>query len=175
MNISGANLTVSLLAGGFTQPSYVIAQGSSLTGTFASVPSGYNVTYSATQATLTQVSGSYATWANANGIPGELASEDYDKDGLTNFVEYALGKNPTVSTQPPGTFTGGTVTFIKGADAIANNDVIFEIEESTDLGISDPWATVVTEGTADNTPDISYTLPTGQPKEFARLKVILVP
>ncbi|WP_367875080.1 beta strand repeat-containing protein [Luteolibacter sp. Populi] len=116
-------------------------------------------------------SGGYSTWASANGITGEPASGDFDNDGLANLIEYALGTNPTVSSQPPGTFSGSTVTFVKGSDAIANNDVIFEIEESTDLGVSDPWATVVTEGTADDTPDISYTLTTGLPKEFARLKI----
>ena len=117
----------------------------------------------------------YASWATANGISGEPASDDFDKDGLSNLVEYALGKNPTVSSQPPGTLSGNVLTFTKGSDAIANNDVIFEIEESTDLGISDPWATVVTEGTADDTPDISYTLTPGLSKEFARLKVIQIP
>jgi len=119
-------------------------------------------------------SGSYATWATANGITGEPASGDFDKDGLTNLIEYALGLNQAASSQSPGTFASGTITFIKGADAIANNDVVFEIEESTDLGVVDPWATVVTEGTADDTPDISCTLPIGQPKEFARLKVTQV-
>ena len=49
------------------------------------------------------------------------------------------------------------------------------VPPSTDLGISDPWATVVTEGAADDTADISYTMTTGMPKEFARLKIILLP
>lgn len=115
--------------------------------------------------------GSYSTWATANGITGEPASGDFDHDGLTNLVEYALGLNPTASNGSPGTFAGGTVTFVKGADAIANNDVIFEIEESTDLGIADPWAPVVTEGPSDNTPDISYTLTPGLAREFVRLKI----
>ena len=119
-------------------------------------------------------SGSYSTWASANGIPGEPVSGDFDNDGLTNLVEYALGLNPTVSSGAPGAFAGGVITFTKGADAIANNDVIFEIEESTDLGVTDPWATVVTEGISDDSPDISYMLPIGQPKEFARLKITQV-
>ncbi|WP_035611528.1 autotransporter-associated beta strand repeat-containing protein [Haloferula sp. BvORR071] len=119
--------------------------------------------------------GSYSTWATANGISGESASGDFDHDGLTNFVEYALGLNPTVSSQSPGTFAGGVITFTKGADAIANNDVVFEIEESRDLGIADPWSTMVTEGPSDNTPDISYNLPTGQAREFARLKITQLP
>ncbi|RYD35419.1 MAG: hypothetical protein EOP85_19040, partial [Verrucomicrobiaceae bacterium] len=53
--------------------------------------------------------GSYATWATANGIPGEPASGDFDKDGLLNLLEYALGLNPTVPNGTPGSFSGGVV------------------------------------------------------------------
>ena len=119
-------------------------------------------------------SGSYSTWAAANGINGEPASGDFDHDGLTNLIEYALGLNPTAPSASPGTLVGGVITFTKGADAIANNDVTFEIEESSDLGLVDLWTTVVTEGPSDNSPDISYMLPSGQPKEFARLKITQV-
>ena len=55
LDLSGATLTVSLLGGGWTQPSYVIAQGAPLTGTFASVPGGFVVDYTATQATLRSI------------------------------------------------------------------------------------------------------------------------
>ncbi|MEO8614092.1 MAG: autotransporter-associated beta strand repeat-containing protein [Luteolibacter sp.] len=116
--------------------------------------------------------GNYASWANANGIPGEPASGDFDKDGLTNLVEYALGKNPTVSSQPPGTFSGGVLTFTKGSDAITNGDVTFIIEDSINL-VS--WAPMVTQNAPNASTTISYTLPTGLPKEFARLKVIKTP
>lgn len=119
--------------------------------------------------------GGYASWASANGIAGEPTTGDFDHDGLTNLLEYALGLSPTVSSQPAGTFAAGVVTFAKGSAALANNDVIYEIEESNDLGISDPWTTVVTEGPSDDTPDISYMLPTGQQKVFTRLKVTQVP
>ncbi|MEO8617537.1 MAG: autotransporter-associated beta strand repeat-containing protein, partial [Luteolibacter sp.] len=174
LNITGANLTVSLLAGGFSQSSYVIAEGTSLVGTFASVPSGYSVSYSPAQATLTHTGGvsNYASWANSNGIPGEPASGDFDHDGLSNLVEYALGKNPTVSSQPPGTFSGGVLSFTKGTAAIANSDVSYVIEGSINL-VS--WAPVVTQNAPNISPDISYTLPTGLPKEFARLKVTQTP
>ena len=119
--------------------------------------------------------GNYATWATANGISGEPASGDFDKDGLTNLVEYALGKDPKVSSQPPGTFSGSMLTFTKGADAIANGDVNFIIEESDDLGISDPWAPVVTQNAPNASTTIAYTLPTGLPKVFARLKIVQIP
>ena len=94
---------------------------------------------------------------------------------MSNLVEYALGKSPTVSSQPAGILENGEIKYTKGSAAIANNDVIFEIQESTDLGVSDPWATVVTHGTADNSETITYILPTTGPKEFARLKVTQLP
>ena len=58
---------------------------------------------------------------------GEPASGDFDKEGLTNLIEYALGLNPTASSQSPGTFASGVINFTKGADALTNNDVVFEI------------------------------------------------
>ena len=114
----------------------------------------------------------YASWATANGISGQPASGDFDKDGLTNLVEYALGKNPTVSSQPAGTLSGNVLAFTKGSDAIANGDVNFVIEESINLVT---WAPVVTQNAPNASSTISYTLPTGLSKEFARLKVIQTP
>jgi autotransporter-associated beta strand protein len=114
--------------------------------------------------------GNYSTWAAANGIPGEPSSGDFDRDGLTNLVEYALGLNPTASSVPPGTFSGGTLSFTKGTEARANGDVIYEIEQSTTLG---NWTVVVPDSPAS--PTISHTLPAGQPRHFARLKVTRIP
>lgn len=114
--------------------------------------------------------GNYSTWAAANGIPGEPSSGDFDHDGLTNLVEYALGLNPTASSVPPGTFSGGTLSFTKGTEARANGDVIYEIEQSTTLG---NWTVVVPDSPAS--PTISHTLPAGHPRHFARLRVTRIP
>jgi fibronectin-binding autotransporter adhesin len=114
----------------------------------------------------------YASWAAANGIPGQPAEGDFDNDGLSNLLEYALGKNPTLSSQPAGTLAGNVFTVTKGSDAIANGDVNFVIEESDDLLF---WSTVVTQNAPNASPAISYTLPTGQAKEFVRLKVTQAP
>lgn len=115
----------------------------------------------------------YSSWASANGIPGEPASGDFDHDGLSNLIEYALGKNPTASSTPAGSLSGGVVSFAKGADAVTNGDVTWAIQESDDLGVSDPWATVTP--TTNNSTTISYILPTGKPKVFVRLVVNQVP
>jgi autotransporter-associated beta strand protein len=113
---------------------------------------------------------SYSTWASANGISGQPASGDFDYDGLTNLVEYALDLSPTVSSVPPGTFNGSLLSFNKGTEAMANGDVTYEIEQSTTLG---GWTVVVPNAPASAS--ISYTLPGGQPKEFARLKITQIP
>ena len=174
LEITGANLTVSLLAGGFSQSSYVIAQGSSLVGTFAGVPSGYNVTYTASQAILSRTGGNYATWENSNGIPGQSAAGDFDGDGISNLTEYALGLDPAAPDGSAGAFSGGILSFTKGADAVANGDVTYALEESTTLGdVSDPWAVVTP--TVNNPTTLSFTLPTGMPMEFVRLKITRVP
>jgi hypothetical protein len=124
---------------------------------------------------LGAAAGTYATWATTKGIAGQPASGDFDFDGLTNLVEYGLGTDPKVSSQPAGTFSGGMVSFTKGSVAIANGDVDFAIEESDDLGITDPWQSMVTQNAPNTSPAISYMLPQGAPKKFARLKVTQKP
>jgi autotransporter-associated beta strand protein len=113
---------------------------------------------------------SYSTWATANGISGELASGDFDKDGLSNLVEYALGLNPTTSSVPPGSFNGSLLSFTKGTEAKANGDLTYEIEQSSDLS---EWVVVVPHNAESL--EISHTLPSGLTKEFARLKVTQLP
>ncbi|MCF7675978.1 MAG: hypothetical protein K9M97_11585 [Akkermansiaceae bacterium] len=118
------------------------------------------------------VGGSYDTWATDNGITGEPATGDFDHDGLTNLMEYALGKDPTASSQPAGELTGKVITFTKGTDAIANGDVSWGIQTSTTLA-ADSWTTVVTQAAGNPDATISYTLPNGVVggKVFARLVV----
>jgi hypothetical protein len=114
----------------------------------------------------------FASWAAENNVTGGPQG-DSDLDGISNLLEYALNLNLTGSDGSPGTVSGRTTTFTKRAVAVTNNDITYAIEESDDLGISDLW-TVVTPTT--NTPsEISYTLPLGSPKKFARLVVRQVP
>jgi len=112
----------------------------------------------------------YSTWATDNGIAGEPASGDFDHDGLSNLVEYALGLNPTTPSVPAGTFDGSQLSFAKGIEAMANGDVTYEIEQSSDLS---GWMVVVSDD--PESPTISYILPSGQTKEFARLKITQLP
>jgi len=115
----------------------------------------------------------YSTWATANGIAGEPFDDDFNSDGITNGVAYGLGLSPTESSQPAGMLTGNTISFTKGAEAIANADVrwIIEISESLEAG---SWSDAVTQDPGDATPTISYDLDPipATPKKFARLKVL---
>ena len=160
-----------------------VQQAAGIYGATGSGATSINNTNFAGVGTLTVLNGpaaggNYASWANdplKGNIPGQPALGDFDNDGLNNLTEYALGLNPRVSSVPPGTFSGGTLTFIKGLDAKANGDVTWDIETSISLGVSpNPWVdggVNVTE-TAN---DISFTFPSGPLKNFARLKVTQVP
>ena len=144
-----------------------------ITGTpvLAVAVAGYDLVKDGNSLKLNAVSsGSYTTWATANGIAGQPASGDFENYGISNLVEYALGTNPTVSTQPAGVLAGNVITFTKGADAIANGDVSWVIETSETLE-NGSWTAQVTQAAGDTTATISYTLTPGSPaKNFARLK-----
>jgi autotransporter-associated beta strand protein len=147
------------------------------TGSGAPVP---NDTHFAGSGTLTVLNGpapagGFATWASANGIAGQPFDGDFDNDGLSNGVEYALGKSPTISSQPPGTLAGNILTFTKGADATASSDVSWVIETSTTLAAGS-WTAEVTQAPGDAAATIGYTFTPGTPvKKFARLKVVQNP
>lgn len=166
-------------------------QDGSLTGTFSGLADGatVNVTKGAVTnsfildyndpafggkaVTLTIPGGSgYDSWATSNGIPGEPFEGDYDKDGISNGIEYGLGKSPTSGDTPAGSFSGNTITFNKGSDAITNGDVSWAIETSTTLAPGS-WTAEVTQAAGNPSATISYTFTPGSPgRKFARLAVL---
>lgn len=169
-------------------------QNGTLNGTFAGLPDGatVNVTkgtvtnsfildyndpdHGGKAVTLTIPSGGgYADWADDNGIPGADFDDDTDNDGIANGVEYGLGTNPLVSTQPAGVLSGNSISFTKGTDAITNGDVSWVIETSTTLAPGS-WTPEVTQAPGDPAASISYVFTPGSPeKKFARLKVLQQP
>lgn len=95
--VVGGSLTLSTLGGGFTGPYVIATCTGTLSGTFSSVPFGYNVTYDTAnkQVILTQSTG-YALWAGSNGLTSgnNGLTQDPDHDGLANLLEYVLMANP---------------------------------------------------------------------------------
>jgi autotransporter-associated beta strand protein len=177
-NFTEANRTFTIATGGFGLQNFAIDKFviddsgfTAGTGTWAIRRNGSSIVLDYTAGVTT---GSYTTWATANGIPGEAATADFDKDGLLNLVEYGLGLNPVVPNGSPGTLSGGLLSFTKGTDAVANGDVTYQIQSSPTLGAApSPWVPVTP--TTDNATTISYTLPVGEPRVFTRLVVTKVP
>jgi sugar lactone lactonase YvrE len=133
----------------------------------------YLATYSTYSAAATD---NYSTWASGFTSPvlsDTASTADPDNDGLTNAMEYALGLDPRFSSGSPGVYSGGTLTFTKGAEALANGDVTYQIETSTTLGVlPSPW-TVDTFNVSEVGNTIAITFPAGPVKNFARLKITL--
>jgi fibronectin-binding autotransporter adhesin len=142
--------------------------------------SGINVPEITGTGTLTVTSGpveSFSSWITrtfANGavsVGTQGPTDDPDNDGLDNLVEYGLGKDPTVSSQPAGVLSGNLLTYTKGADAIANGDVSWVIETSETLAPGS-WTPQVTQPGGNPALSISYLFTPGSPaKNFVRLKV----
>jgi autotransporter-associated beta strand protein len=101
LDLTGSTLAISVLGGGATQSSYIIATYTGgLTGTFASVtglPSGYAVNYD-TPGQILLVGGggdAYGDWETANGIGGAGSNVDSDGDGIPNGIEFVIGGDPS--------------------------------------------------------------------------------
>ena len=178
INLSGGTVDVTLGGGGFTQPYYVIAQGSSVSGTLPSVTAGYQVQKVGNQIQLSQAAtNSFTAWiAGYPGLSDSTPTGNPSHDGISNLMKYALNLDPTKSTQPPGTHTGSTLTFTKGTMASGDSNIAYSIEESTNLVTwTIPTGTPPSGTVVNGSSTITYTYPSGQSKVFARLKVIQTP
>ena len=202
LTLAGATLDVSLLGGGFTQQSYVIATYTgTLTGTFATVTPGYAVTYGGGQLVLKQGSASsFETWAAAKGVTGFDA--DSDGDGIKNGLEFVLGGEPNIANPdfssvallPTVSQSGGNLVFTFKREDLSESGVSLKFQWTTDLSFPSP-ANDVPVGAADSTTDtitvdvtedapdsdtdtIVITVPAakaGGGKVFGRLNAILTP
>ena len=112
----------------------------------------------------------FAAWAAGHGIADPDPEADVNGDGLSLGVQFALGRDPHQPGGSPAILESGTLTFPKGAGAVAAG-VVFRIEASTDLGATDPWQAVTPE--VNNEEIIRVTFPTTGKQSFYRLAVEL--
>jgi fibronectin-binding autotransporter adhesin len=179
LNLTGSTLE---LSGTPAAASYTIATYTgALTGTFTAspaLPSGYSVDYSTPGVIKLVATAGFTSWIDGfTFAPGadKTPSGDPDGDGVSNLVEYALaGFNPTLPDGATGTFNGTLLSFTKRSEAAADGKISYIIQESNDLGVTDVWAEVGSYAT-NNATTISFTLPSGLPKIFARLVVTQQP
>lgn len=179
-NLDLDETTIEFTAAGLAGEVYVIASYATLSGTptVENLPAGYTLDFAYDSGTAIALvsggsAGNYASWASANGIAGQAFDGDFDGDGLPNGLEYAIaGLNPSGPDGSPGTLANGTLTFTKRAEAVANGDVTYTIETSLSLA-EGSWTPVTPD--VNNATTISYTLPAGQGKLFARLLVARIP
>jgi hypothetical protein len=137
--------------------------------------SGYVLNYGAAVADGSSPTG-FSAWAATNSVPADFS--DADNDGLNNFLEYALGRNPN-ATETTSASTAGTQN-ISGSNyptlTVSRNgilsDVNYTVQVSTDLihWNSGPAFTTTITNTAtqlvvrSNTP-----LSPSSPPQFLRL------
>ena len=128
-----------------------------------------------------------ANWrasASQGGSPGASDSipftgnptADSDNDGLSDFMEYALGSNPTSPNLSPITFStspDGSIE-LSFARATAADDAILSIESSQNLSSWDSSTfTIVSESTQpDGSTLVTAKAPGSSPSLFARLKAL---
>jgi hypothetical protein len=115
----------------------------------------------------------FSSWITGTFDHGQVANQspdaDDDGDGILNLIEYAIaGEDPTRPNPSVGRFTGLTLSFTKRA---ATTGLAYAIQESTDLGVADPWKEVSGASYVNDSATVSYTPPGTHPKGFLRLRV----
>jgi autotransporter-associated beta strand protein len=163
--VSGSSLRFGTNSSGLT-PAQLARISASGFNSFALDSNGY----------LTASSGmTFSSWIagafGAGTIPTDRRgpNDDFDQDGVSNLMEFAIaGQDPTVPNGPACTFSGGLLSFTKRGGV---SGVSYAIEASADLGVTDPWEEV-TGGSYVNTEGaISYVLAAGSARIFVRLRV----
>ena len=144
---------------GFTSDNYIGFQAYRNAGATQSVFDNLSVT----------VTPDYTSWATDNA-GGQAANLDWDKDGVSNGVEFFMNA-PAGFTANPG-LVGNTVTWTNGGNIPSSAyGSQFVVQISTDLV---EWLDVPGTGDANltnNPGSVAYTL-SGAGKKFVRLKVV---
>lgn len=148
---------------------------SGLTGTATITLTVSDGVLTASAPLLLTVTSSYTSWMAGQGLLGADPIHDNDKDGLSNIMEYALGSDPSAADAAPGSFDGTVITYLKGADAMANGDMTWIIETSENLA-PNSWSPQVIHSPGNPALTISHALTPGPSgAKFARLRVVHTP
>jgi beta-glucanase (GH16 family) len=182
LTLNGSTLEFKVLAGGVTQPSYVLATYGSRSGTPSAVtglPFGYELDFQANQLLLVRTSTLFAIWAHGEGLSGDdaLPASDPDQDGIGNALEFLLLGDPESadpSILPEGKKSAGNFIFTFTRDKAAQADTGAVIEYSADL--ASPLWTAAVPGMIEledhgDTETVTVTLPAMTPRIFVRLRV----
>ncbi len=154
--------------------SHTLMMASSITGTpvLDSFPDHSLVIEQGTTLKLIHSPGGYTAWAATNA-GGQTAGLDYDRDGASNGIEYFLNAAPGFTALPIPAVSD-KISWSNGGNIPASdyglaNGGQFEVQTTPDLVI---WTPVSKIDLAANThSEVSYMLPAGQTRIFARLVV----
>jgi autotransporter-associated beta strand protein len=163
--VSGSSLRFGTTSSGLAPGHLALISADGFTG-FALNADGYLVANAA-----------FSSWIAGNFANGSIPidkrgpRDDYDNDGVSNLVEYAIdGQDPTLPGASIGGFTGNTLSFTKRA---GTSGLTYAIQQSSDLGAADPWTEVMGASYVNDTATVSYSLPAGGPARiFLRLQVL---
>jgi arylsulfatase A-like enzyme len=116
-------------------------------------------------------------WMDSWGVDIGNDTNDYDHDGIANWVEYAMGSDPTdpssIGTVPALENDGGTLTY-RYAKRNDDSSLEYTVETTTNL-MSGIWAPAggredVNE-TAGVLDEVIHSVPMDDPQSFIRLKI----
>ena len=151
-------------------------------GERANLPSGLGdciVTITGTQVLLSDFVGSTLNaFLAAAGVPADRRDhdDDYDSDGHSNLLEYALDLDPLsrdAAGLPVVANSGDTLTLTYRR---ARNDVVYEVLTTTTLSDPESWTTTgVTQGLPDINGMITASVPLPATAAFLRLRVNYAP
>jgi len=122
--------------------------------------------FNETTGTLTLESGGFSSWADANA-PGQTMAQDHDLDGVSNGIEYFMGLAGNAFTANPAADSANKVSWPKGATYAGTYGSDYVVQTSTNLAT---WTDVPVAEVTNGNP-LEYTIPSGSPARFTRLKV----